>query len=103
MKQNPLTHLNYTRAIRAALSQVKRDLRQEYERAYPALREIIHLVLDQEEAEAWKLSPFPHLIFPDLVETHIARLNLQPVETHNPFFPEPAERADFPMLQPAFA
>lgn len=103
MKQNPLTNPNFTRTVRAALSQVKRELRQEYERAYPALREIIHLVLDQEEAEAWKLSPFPHLIFPDLVETHIARLNLQPVETRHPFFPEPGERADFPMLQPAFA
>lgn len=103
MKQNPLTNPNFTRTVRAALSQVKRELRQEYERAYPALREIIHLVLDQEEAEAWKLSPFPHLIFPDLVETHIARLNLQPVEARHSFFPEPAERADFPMLQPAFA
>jgi hypothetical protein len=46
---------------------------------------------------------FPHLIFPDLVEVHIARLNLQPVDTHHHIPTESRERPAFPMYQPAFA
>jgi hypothetical protein len=48
-----------------------------YRKTYPDLADIIHLVFDQEEVRAWQLSPFPHLLFPDLVEAHIERLNLQ--------------------------
>ncbi len=92
---------DFNRKISRALAQVKRELQRDYERAYPALREIIHLVLDEEEEKAWELSAFPHLLFPDLVEAHITKLSLQPVETHH--FAEPAERVEFPTFEPAFA
>jgi hypothetical protein len=55
-------------------------LQQDYEHAYPALGEIIHLMLDEEETKAWELSSFPHLLLPDLVEAHIEKLNLRPVD-----------------------
>jgi hypothetical protein len=47
------------------------------------LREIVHLVLDEEETKAWELSLFPHLLLPDLVEAHIEKLNLQPADTRH--------------------
>ena len=72
---------------------MKCELQGDYERAYPALRQIIHLVLDEEESRAWELSDFPHLLFPDLVEAHITRLNLRPVETHQHDCPELPEHA----------
>lgn len=70
----------FLQKVSIAIAQLKRQLQQDYEQAYPALREIIHLVLDEEETRAWRLSTFPHLLFPDLVEAHIANLNLQPAE-----------------------
>lgn len=81
MKTNSATTTVFLQTVQAALAELKRDLQHDYERAYPALREIIHLVLDEEETRAWKLSQFPHLIFPDLVGAHIEKLNLQRVET----------------------
>jgi hypothetical protein len=81
MITNPATTTVFLQTVQAALVQVKDELQQDYERAYPALREIIHLVLDEEETKAWKLSQFPHLIFPDLVGAHIEKLNLQRAET----------------------
>ena len=81
MITNSTTTTVFLQTVRAALAQSKRELQHDYERAYPALREIVHLVLDEEETKAWKLSQFPHLIFPDLVEAHIEKLNLQRVET----------------------
>jgi hypothetical protein len=67
--------------VATALAALKQRLQRQYERAYPQLREIVRLVLEQEEARAWGLSPFPHLILPDLVEAHIQRLSLKPVRT----------------------
>src|SRR4029450_6445535 len=61
----------------AAVRGLRLRLEKNYTKAYPDLADIIHLVLDQEEVRAWQLSPFPHLLFPDLVEAHIGRLNLQ--------------------------
>src|SRR5436190_22883488 len=88
MITNPATTPVFLQTVQAALVQVKDELQQDYERAYPALREIIHLVLDEEETNAWKLSQFPHLIFPDLVGAHIEKLNLQRAETsHAPVVP----------------
>jgi hypothetical protein len=58
------------------IAELKEQLQHNYERTYPELREIIHLVIDEEESNAWKLSQFPHLLL-DLVEAHLARLNLQ--------------------------
>ena len=70
----------FLQTVSVALRQLKQRLQQDYEQAYPDLREIIHLVLDEEETEAWELSLFPHLLLPDLVEAHIEKLNLGPVE-----------------------
>ena len=70
----------FLQTVSVAMAQLKQRLQYDYEQAYPALREIIRLVLDQEETNAWRLSTFPHLLLPDLVETHIANLNLQPAE-----------------------
>ncbi len=67
----------------AAVSELKDRLQQDYERTYPGLGEIIRIVLEEEEETAWKLSPFPHLFLPDLVEEHIARLGLEPAHTRH--------------------
>ena len=69
--------------VAAAVACLKQQLQHDYEKAYPGLDEIIHLVLDEEEAKAWELSFFPHLFLPDLVEQHISRLNLQPADTRH--------------------
>jgi hypothetical protein len=71
----------FIQRVTAAVSELKDHLQQDYERTYPDLGEIIRIVLDEEEAKAWELSLFPHLFLPDMVEAHIANLNLQPVET----------------------
>ena len=73
----------FPQTISVAIVQLKQQLQQDYEQAYPDLREIVHLVLDEEETKAWELSSFPHLLLPDLVEAHIERLNLQPAETRH--------------------
>jgi hypothetical protein len=54
----------FLQTVSAAVTQLKRRLQQDYEQAYPGLGEIIHLVLDEEEAKAWELSLLPHLFFP---------------------------------------
>src|SRR5882757_8770806 len=71
----------FLQTVSVAIAQLKQRLQHDYEQAYPDLREIVHLVLDEEEAKAWELSLFPHLLLPDLVEAHIEKLNLQPAET----------------------
>jgi hypothetical protein len=95
--QQPVFPQKVTRAI----SQLKSRLQSNYERAYPGLAEIIHLVLDEEEAHAWRLSAFPHLFLPDLVEAHIAKLNLRtPDPKHVDVVPNVFHDVDD---QPAFA
>jgi hypothetical protein len=76
---NPL----FLQTVSVALADLRQQLQRDYEQAYPDLAEIVHLVLDEEESRAWELSPFPHLLLPDLVEAHIAKLNLQPAETRH--------------------
>ena len=71
----------FLQMVSVAVAQLKQRLQQDYEQAYTDLREIIQLVLDEEEANAWELSLFPHLLLPDLVEAHITTLNLHRVET----------------------
>src|SRR6266478_5296921 len=73
----------FLQTVSVALGQLKQRLQQDYEQAYPNLREIVHLVLDEEETEAWELSLFPHLLLPDLVEAHIEKLNLLPADTRH--------------------
>jgi hypothetical protein len=80
LQPDPTTTV-FLQTVGVAVAQLKQQLQQDYEQAYPDLREVIHLVLDEEESRAWALTPFPHLLLPDLVEAHVAKLNLLPVET----------------------
>jgi hypothetical protein len=100
---NEPTTTVFLQTVSAALMQLKRQLQRDYEEAYPDLREIIHLVLDEEEARAWDLTLFPHLLLPDLVEAHIATLNLRPVETKHTdvFASHPSQEIE--TYEPAFA
>lgn len=71
----------FLQTVSVALAQLKQRLQQDYEQAYPDLRQIIDIVLDEEEARAWELTLFPHLVLPDMVEAHLASLNLRPDRT----------------------
>jgi hypothetical protein len=93
----------FPQIVSAAVTQLKQKLQNDYEQAYPSLREIIHLVLDEEETNAWKLSQFPHLVLPDLVEAHVAKLGLQPAETKHEDVLVPRRVFPAPSFQPAFA
>ena len=68
----------FLRRVAAAVSELKDRLKQDYERTYPGLGEIIRIVLDEEETKAWDLSFFPHLFLPDMVAARIATLRLEP-------------------------
>jgi hypothetical protein len=70
-------------SVSAAVRGLRLRLEENYRKTYPDLADIIHLVLDQEEARAWQLSPFPHLLLPDLVQAHIERLNLRSPVSNN--------------------
>ena len=93
----------FLQTVAAAVSQLKQKLQRDYEQAYPGLGEIIHFVLDEEEAKARELSLFPHLFFSDLVEAHIAKLDLQPADTKHDDVPVPRRFFDIPIYQPALA
>ena len=80
-QQPKIASLVFLQTVSAAVTQLKQKLQQDYERVYPGLSEIIHLILDEEEAKAWELSLFPHLFLPDLVEAHVAKLGLEPEVT----------------------
>ena len=85
-KANPIS----PRTITAAISELKKRLQQQYVRAYPGLSHIIPTVLDEEETHAWKLTSFPHLLFSDLVEAHVAQLRLESTEKrHEPNWRRP--------------
>jgi hypothetical protein len=75
--QQPEGSAGFLPTLVGAVSELKQRLQHDYEQAYPGLGDIIRIVLDEEEANAWELS-FPHLFLPDLVEAHIAKLGLQP-------------------------
>jgi len=100
-QQPELTTTVFLQIVSVALAQLKRRLQKDYEQAYPALREIIRLVLDEEETKAWALSSFPHLLLPDLVEAHIGNLNLRPAETNHDSARVPHGFNEFSTDQPA--
>ena len=81
MQTDRQTEVNavFLQTLTGAILDLKNRLQQEYERAYPGLGNVIRIVVDEEEEKAWDLSSFPHLLLPDLVETHMERLGLQPV------------------------
>ena len=73
----------FRQKLTAAVAELKEQLQHDYEQTYPGLGEIVRIILDEEEAKAWDLSSFPHLLLPDLVEAHIATLGLEPTNaTH---------------------
>jgi hypothetical protein len=101
--QHEPTTTVFLQTVEIALGNLKQQLQHDYEEAYPDLREIIHLVLDEEETRAWELSIFPHLLLPDLVEAHVEKLNLQPAETkHEDLFVRPHFN-EVSVYQPALA
>ena len=81
MQTDQQTEVNavFLQTVTDAVSDLKDRLQQDYEQAYPGLGNVVQIVIDEEEQKAWDLSSFPHLLLPDLVETHIERLGLQPV------------------------
>jgi hypothetical protein len=79
-QQEPTT-TGFLQTVGIAVAHLKQQLQRDYEESYPELREIIHLVLDEEESRARNLTMFPHLLLPDLVEAHIEKLNLQPADS----------------------
>jgi hypothetical protein len=89
----------FLQTVSVALAQLKHQLQHDYEQAYPDLREIVHLVLDEEETKAWELSLFPHLLLPDLVEAHIEKLNLQPPEMKHEDVFAPPHLNEMPVYQ----
>ena len=93
----------FLQRVSVAIAQLKHQLQHDYEQAYPELREIVHLVLDEEETKAWELSLFPHLLLPDLVEAHVAKLNLQPADTKHADVAVPHNFNEIEIHQPAFA
>src|SRR5881296_1696756 len=93
----------FLQTVSVAIAQLKQQLQRDYEQAYPDLREIIHLVLEEEETEAWDLSLFPHLLLPDLVEAHIEKLNLRPVDTRHDELLVPYPFPEIDSHQRAFA
>ena len=93
----------FLQTVSVAIAQLKQQLKRDYEQAYPDLREIVHLVLDEEETKAWELSLFPHLLLPDLVEAHIEKLNLQPADTRHDNLLMPHHFPGIDNHQPAFA
>lgn len=103
MKTDTQPELVFLQRVSVALAQLKQRLQKDYEQAYPDLGEIIHLVLDDEEANAWELSLFPHLLLPDLVEARVINLNLQAIEAKHDdvFAPHGFNRIE--TGQPAFA
>jgi len=93
----------FLQTVGIAVAHLKQQLQHDYEESYPELHDIIRLVLDEEESRAWKLSTFPHLLLPDLVEAHIAKLNLRPVETKHADLFAPHRSDEFGIYQPALA
>ena len=72
----------FLQTVSAAVAQLKQRLQQDYERVYPDLGQLIHIVLEEEETRAWDLTLFPHLLLPDLIEAHLASLNMHPTKTN---------------------
>ena len=88
----------FPQTLATAVAKLKNRLQRSYEQAYPELGDLVRIVLDEEEARAWE-SSFPHLLLPDLVEAHIAKLHLQPA----PKIPDDLIEHDFSEVQPALA
>src|SRR6266404_2918848 len=100
--QQPETNPVFLQTLTRAVSKLKNRLQRDYEQAYPGVGDLIRIVLDEEEANAWELS-FPHLFLPDLVEAHIARLGLQPVGPPHDDVLTPPDSIEMENYQPVLA
>ena len=85
----------FPQMVAAAVRQLKTQLEHDYELAYPQLSEIIHLVVNEEAENARALTAFPHLLLPDLVEAHIANLNLRPAPARRAESAAPRRASEF--------
>ena len=75
----------FLQTVSVALAQLKQRLQRDYEQVYsdyPDLRHLIRIVVDAEATRARELTSFPHLLLPDLVEAHLASLNLHRIRTN---------------------
>jgi hypothetical protein len=98
--QQPEANAVFLQALTGAVSDLKNRLQHDYEQAYPGLGNVVRIVLDEEEERAWDLSSFPHLLLPDLVETHMARLGLQPAAKKQDEIRIPHRFLEMPSYQP---
>ena len=103
MQTDHQTEVNtvFIQTLTGAILDLKNRLQQDYEQAYPGLGNVVRIVLDDEEEKAWDLSSFPHLLLPDLVETHMERLGLQPVAKKQDEIPIRHRFLEMPSYQPA--
>ena len=103
MQTDHQTEVNtvFIRTLTGAILDLKNRLQQDYERAYPGLGNVVRIVLDEEEERAWDLSSFPHLLLPDLVETHMERLGLQPAAKKQDEIPIRHRFLEMPGYRPA--
>ena len=69
---------DFTNRVSGAVAELKGRLEAHYRRALPDQTELVRAAIAEAEACAWRLSFFPHLFLPDLVEARIAELALQP-------------------------
>jgi hypothetical protein len=106
MQTDQQTEVNavFLQTVTDAVSDLKDRLQQDYEQAYPGLGNVVQIVIEEEEEKAWDLSSFPHLLLPDLVETHMERLGLQPVSMrhHNLLAPGAFIEIESDRLSPAY-
>src|SRR3979411_2276141 len=100
--QQPAGSAGFLQTLTGAVSELKQRLQHDYEQAYPGLGDIIRIVLDEEEANAWELS-FPHLFLPDLVEAHIAKLGLEPAGRRPDAVLTPHDFTEIENYRPALA
>jgi hypothetical protein len=93
----------FLQTVSVAVARLKQRLQREYEQGYPDLRHLIQIVLDQEAARARELTSFPHLLFPDMVEAHLASLNLHPTKTNKGDLLAISHFSPIPRYKPAAA
>ena len=71
----------FAQMVSLAMGRLKKRLQRHYQKAFPDTGEIIRRMIDEEEAKAWEISFFPHLILPDLVDARMGQLGLRAHDT----------------------
>ena len=93
----------FLQTVSVAVAQLKQRLQREYEQGYPDLRQLIQIVVDQEADRARELTSFPHLLLPDMVQAHLASLNLHPAKTNHSDLFAISHFSPIPRYEPAAA